>query len=381
MGGGETSLIYIGESSAISAIAFIAGFSLLRRLSSFPGVMMNAYILPLFGMTYGLAFVLIFASETAASRSVMLGGLLLAVIWTYGAAWLNRRTHYFVFGVVPFGNVDRLTRSSMVQWEPLASLDAIPQRLDAVVADLKSDLPPEWSHFLAKCALNSIPVYHTKQIIESISGRVEIEHLSENNLGSLLPSATYQSLKRLIDIFGVFFTAPITLPLILIAAVTIKLEDGGPILFKQKRLGYRGEEFEILKLRTMRCESDGSAFTTEGDPRITAAGHFMRKYRIDELPQIFNILRGDMSWIGPRPESVELCQWHEEEIPFYSYRHIVRPGISGWAQVMQGAGTGIEEVYIKLQYDFYYVKNFSPWLDILIALKTIRVVLTGFGGR
>jgi lipopolysaccharide/colanic/teichoic acid biosynthesis glycosyltransferase len=121
--------------------------------------------------------------------------------------------------------------------------------------------------------------------------------------------------------------------------------------------------------------------TQAGDARITRIGRFLRRTRIDELPQILNILKGQMSWIGPRPEALKLSAWYEGQIPFYRYRHIVRPGITGWAQVSQGHVTSLSDADLKLQYDFFYVKNFSLWLDILVLLKTVRVVLTGSGAK
>ena len=128
-------------------------------------------------------------------------------------------------------------------------------------------------------------------------------------------------------------------------------------------------------------QTEGSHFTKAGDARITRVGHFLRKYRVDELPQIFNILKGDMSWLGPRPEAVELADWYSTEIPFYIYRHAVRPGISGWAQVNQGNVAEVDAATLKLQYDFYYIKNFSPLLDLLIVIRTVGTILTGFGSR
>jgi lipopolysaccharide/colanic/teichoic acid biosynthesis glycosyltransferase len=147
-------------------------------------------------------------------------------------------------------------------------------------------------------------------------------------------------------------------------------------------MGFRGRTFTMLKLRTMCVDADkGSQFTTARDPRVTRIGRFLRKTRIDELPQIFNILRGEMSWIGPRPESVALSEWYESRIPFYRYRHIVRPGITGWGAVNQGNVAEVEQATFKLQYDFYYIKNFGLWLDLFIAGKTLKTILTGFGAR
>jgi lipopolysaccharide/colanic/teichoic acid biosynthesis glycosyltransferase len=125
----------------------------------------------------------------------------------------------------------------------------------------------------------------------------------------------------------------------------------------------------------------GAAMTGHEDDRITRVGAFLRRTRIDELPQIINILKGEMSWIGPRPEALVLSSWYVGEIPFYRYRHVVRPGISGWAQVNQGHVAGVDEVHQKLQYDFFYIKYFSPWLDLLILFRTVKTMATGFGSR
>ena len=141
----------------------------------------------------------------------------------------------------------------------------------------------------------------------------------------------------------------------------------------------------MYKFRTMReikvDDERRAAITSHGDGRVTRVGKFLRKTRLDELPQIFNILKGQMSWIGPRPEAQVLSIWYTSEIPFYHYRHVVKPGISGWAQVNQGHVAEVDEVRRKLQYDFYYIKYFSPWLDLLILLRTIKIVFSGWGAR
>jgi lipopolysaccharide/colanic/teichoic acid biosynthesis glycosyltransferase len=144
----------------------------------------------------------------------------------------------------------------------------------------------------------------------------------------------------------------------------------------------------MIKFRTMRAESAPAdadprlaAITGTGDARVTRVGRFLRRYRLDELPQAINVLSGEMSWIGPRPEAIPLSAWYESELPFYRYRHIVRPGITGWAQLKQGHVADVDEVLEKLHYDFYYIKNFSFWLDLLILAGTIRVVATGHGAR
>ena len=193
----------------------------------------------------------------------------------------------------------------------------------------------------------------------------------------------------MIDVIASIVLLPLlAIPLVIIALV-VRASSPGPILFRQRRMGYRGVPFDMLKFRTMtvRFATDGdanereAAITQDADVRVTRPGRFLRRSRLDELPQIVNILRGEMSWIGPRPEAVPLSEWYEEELPFYSYRHIVRPGITGWAQVNQGHVAGLDDVHVKLHYDFYYIKFFSFWLDLLIGLRTVGIMLTGFGAK
>ena len=169
----------------------------------------------------------------------------------------------------------------------------------------------------------------------------------------------------------------------LLTALAIRLESPGPALFVQNRVGQKGREFKIYKFRSMRIDSErhGAQFATAGDERITRIGRFIRKTRLDELPQFWNILKGDMSLIGPRPEQKAFVENFEHSIPFYNYRHIVKPGISGWAQVMQGYTADNDTTQIKVEYDFYYIKHFSFSLDVLIFFKTIKTMLTGFGAR
>ena len=179
---------------------------------------------------------------------------------------------------------------------------------------------------------------------------------------------------------------PILIPIFAIVALAIKLDDGGPVFFVQKRTGYQAKEFSVFKFRTMKVDQGiederQRAITQDNDPRVTRIGGFMRKTRIDELPQILNILNGTMSWIGPRPEATSLSDWYSEGLAFYKYRFVVRPGVTGWAQVNQGHVAGLNEVNEKLKYDFYYIKHFSPWLDLLIVLRTIRIVISGFGAK
>jgi len=365
-----------------TAIAVIAGYVIIRKFATFPGVQAIAYVLPAFLTAYGILIAIFFFVRIDYSRYQVLVSFVLTVIWFMGVLSLERRVRRGRFAVLPFGDTRDLLTYDLFDWTVLRTPDRMPTESNGIIVDLRADLPPKWEKFLARCALDGLPVYHIKQASESLTGRVQIEHLSENSLGSLLPSSIYARLKRMIDFAAGVASLPLIMPLGLVAAIAIKLDSRGPVLFQQARMGYRGKIFTIYKFRTMSVESDeGSKFTEGEDQRITRVGRFLRRYRIDELPQVINILKGEMSWIGPRPEALPLSHWYEREIPFYSYRHIVRPGISGWAQVQQGYAAKIRAVTDKLHYDFFYVKYFSAWLDILIVMKTVRTILTGFGAR
>lgn len=365
-----------------SFAAVLVGAYVLRKMTAFPGTHRSFYVLPTFAVVYGVLFALFLFLRLDYSRFLMLAGFVMSVAWFYFALHFETPARRPYLLVVPGGDAGNLAENEQADWHVARTLDGIPSGVTGVVADLRADHDAAAGRFLAGCALAGLPVYHSKQVRESFTGRVEIEHLSENSLGSLVPSSVYMRFKRGIDIAAALVALPLAAPLALAAAVLIKLDDGGPVLFRQSRMGFRGRIFTILKFRTMRAdEGGGRPFTGKDDPRITRAGRFLRRYRIDELPQMVNILRGEMSWIGPRPESLALSQWYESRIPFYSYRHIVRPGITGWAQVNQGNVAEIEAATAKLQYDFYYIKYFSPWIELMIAARTVWIVLTGFGSR
>jgi exopolysaccharide biosynthesis polyprenyl glycosylphosphotransferase len=190
--------------------------------------------------------------------------------------------------------------------------------------------------------------------------------------------------KRLFDIFSAGILLLLLWPIMLLAAFFIKMEDRGPIFFQQERVGLFGKTFYCMKFRSMRtdAEKDGVArWATTNDTRITRVGNFIRKTRIDELPQLINVLRGEMSMVGPRPERPTFVDMLEKDIPFYAIRHSVKPGVTGWAQVRYSYGASIEDAKRKLQFDLYYVKNNSVFLDFFILFETVRVVLFGEGAR
>jgi lipopolysaccharide/colanic/teichoic acid biosynthesis glycosyltransferase len=378
------------QNSAIaSLVAALAALIAFRRVTAFPGTLSFAYILPAFASTYGLAIAVLFFLRLSYSGSMLALGFLATVAFTFFLALIIERRGVARFYVVPGGSDELVRDAPRFEWVMLRNPEVPAERNATIVADLRWDHDSAWERMLAEAALKGHAVYHTKQLHESLSGRVNIEHLSENNLGSLVPNFAYDKIKRLVDLVACLALIPVWLLLVPAIAVAVRLDSPGPAIFRQKRMGYRGHPFTMLKFRTMRTSSDEedddaarrNAVTLADDERITRVGRFLRRTRLDEIPQVINVLRGEMSFIGPRPEAMALADWYERELPFYSYRHIVRPGLTGWAQVNQGHVAELDEVHQKLQYDFYYIKNFSAWLDIVIVLRTIRIVLFGFGWR
>ena len=370
-----------------SVIASFLGIFLLRGLSKFPGVQGSTYIVPSLLTGYSASFIIFLFARIQYSRSVFVTSFILCAVWFYIAYFRAQRRKGLIIGIIPEGAATRLTSIDRIEWRALTSPSADASTLSAIAADLRADLSDDWERTLTDYALQGLPVYHSKQLMESLTGRVELEHLSENSFGSLSPVSAYMTLKHILDWCAAVVAILLLLPLLLTTALAIRIDSPGSPIFRQIRVGYRGRPFTVYKFRSMTVSRDGdgdartSAMTGTGDQRITRIGRMLRTSRIDELPQIINVLRGEMSWIGPRPEAEVLSRWYEAEIPFYRYRHIVRPGITGWAQVNQGHVAEVEDVRHKLHYDFYYIRHFSLWLDILIVARTFRTIATGFGAR
>jgi len=366
--------------------AITIGFWLRLSIETYPGINRSAVILPAALSGHGVVLVWFMLTRFPYDRLGLAAGFLLHVVWLYLLYIYADRRIRRRFAVVPFGVTARLEQIAGVDWTMLKRprlQDA--RHCNAIVADFGADMPDEWEGFLADAALAGRIVYQVKQLSESLTGRVELEHLSENSFGSLLPARGYFYLKGLVDFLAAVVMLPLVLPLMAVIGIAIKLDSRGPVLFRQSRVGHAGRSITVYKFRTMRTVEAGldrdAAMTKPDDDRVTKVGRILRQLRLDELPQIFNILKWEMSWIGPRPEAKVLSAWYTSEIPFYRYRHVVKPGISGWAQVNQGHVAAVDEVHRKLQYDFYYIKYFSPWLDILIFFRTIKTMLTGFGSR
>ena len=375
--------IKIINSALICLIAYALAAVSINKLLYFPGKQSWLHILPAVGLSYGSVFFISGILFITFSNSFVLINSLLATLFFVGD-FIRRNRHLPDMAYIPHGRAGSAAQIPHANWICLNTPELPQTPVQAVVADLHCpDLSADWQRFLAACTLDGIPVYNIRQIEESLTGRVKIRHLYENDLGSLLPPAGYMLVKRLLDILCVLAALPFALPLMLLTAIAIRLESAGSVLFIQNRVGQGGREFKIYKFRSMRTDSEqnGAQLAQVGDSRITRVGSFIRKTRLDELPQFFNILKGDMSLIGPRPEQKVFVEQFEKSIPFYQYRHIVKPGLSGWAQVTQGYAGNTDETQVKIEHDFYYIKHFSFSLDVLIIFKTVKIILTGFGAR
>ncbi|MFO1226724.1 TIGR03013 family XrtA/PEP-CTERM system glycosyltransferase [Roseateles sp.] len=240
---------------------------------------------------------------------------------------------------------------------------------------------------LLDCKLSGIKVVDIATHFEKTLAQIKISHVNAGWLvfGDGFNQGVMRSaIKRVTDIIFATAIMAVTWPIMLITAIAIRLESRGPVLYKQERVGLNGQPFSVVKFRSMRtdAEKDGKPrWATLNDDRVTRVGRFIRKVRIDELPQLFNVLRGEMSMVGPRPERQFFVDELIAKIPYYAVRHSVKPGVTGWAQVRYEYGSTIEDSVEKLQYDLYYVKNNTLFLDLLIMLETVAVVLTGKGAR
>jgi lipopolysaccharide/colanic/teichoic acid biosynthesis glycosyltransferase len=369
-----------------NVLAVLIAFWVKLSIETYPGNRSTHILLPSIVAAHAIIVTGLLMARLPYDRLALGVGFIVHIVWAYGLYVAVHRLIRHRIAIVPFGQVDRLRDIGNVDWHVMdrPALDDA-AGCDGLVADFAAAIPPEWEALLADAAVQGRMVYQVKQLQESLTGRVAIDHLSENSFGSLVPARAYFHLKWAADLTLALIVLPFLLPVLAAIALAIKIDSRGPVLFRQQRVGRAGVTFDMLKFRTMvHRPANGDideVITADGDPRVTRVGAQLRKARLDELPQIFNILAGQMSWIGPRPEAQALSAWYTGEIPFYRYRHVVRPGISGWAQVNQGHVASVDEVHAKLQYDFYYVKYFSAWLDILITFRTIRTMMTGFGSR
>jgi len=277
-------------------------------------------------------------------------------------------------------------RVAAVVDDPLAGLGAVieetrPSRIVVAVADRRGQLP---MRDLLNATVHGVVVEEGVECYERLTGKIAIEALSPSGL---IASRSFR--KTHFDLafghalsLGVAATALVVLsPLFAIVALAIKLDSPGPVFFVHDRVGLRGRRFRMLKFRTMRpADGPTSEWVCDNGHRITRTGRWLRKFRLDELPQLINVLRGELNLVGPRPHPVSNFELFTEKIPFYSLRSVVRPGLTGWAQVRQGYANNLEEETEKMRYDLYYIKHMSAWLDTWILLQTVRTIVSGREG-
>ena len=235
--------------------------------------------------------------------------------------------------------------------------------------------------------LGGVKVEEATSWLEKITGRIEVEQLYPSWLifaDGFRFSSVFRLIRRAVNFTVALLGLILSLPLLPFIVLAVRLDSRGPVLYRQQRVGRRGAIFYCYKFRTMRVDAEadtGATWAADDDPRITRVGRFLRSSRLDEIPQLWCVLRGDMHFVGPRPERPEFVEWLSKEIPYYGVRHVVRPGITGWAQVQYKYGNTLADAREKLQYDLFYIKNASLGLDLLIIFQTIKIVLLGRGAR
>jgi sugar transferase (PEP-CTERM system associated) len=240
---------------------------------------------------------------------------------------------------------------------------------------------------LLDCKVSGTKVYDLNTHFEKTLGQLRIDYLSASWLifgDGFNQGAWRTAVKRVFDIFCAALLIVFSSPLMVMAAIAIKMESPGPTLYRQERVGQNGRTFSIAKFRSMYTDAEKNGlpqWAQANDKRVTRVGHFIRRMRIDELPQLFNVLKGEMSLVGPRPERPYFVEQLTQEIPYYALRHSVKPGVTGWAQVRYPYGATVQDSQEKLQYDLYYIKNHTLFLDLVVLMETVGVVLTGKGAR
>lgn len=268
----------------------------------------------------------------------------------------------------------------------LHKFDAPKPRIDRIIVALKDRRGSMPVQDLLNLRLRGVVIEESTSVIERLSGTLPLDGLNPSALiftqgFNVRPSLLFA--RRLISIAVSFLALVICLPFIPFIILAVRISSPGPIFFRQIRVGYRGLPFTIYKFRTMRqdAEANGAVWAAKNDSRVTSVGRFLRKSRLDEIPQLWNVLRGDMAFVGPRPERPEFVQWLIKEIPYYHLRHVIRPGVTGWAQVRYRYGASLEETRRKLEYDLYYIKHISLSLDLLIMFETVKTILLRRGAQ
>ena len=364
---------------------------LLYRGAHMPTAERASLLLVTTGLPYLLTPLIFALLQQPYSRGAIALTYVLTTLWFWLAdRWFQRHRPIklvYIDNDIPCQMQSLLTGSHITQrlqliaWPPHWTDLSQAIACEGALIDSQAATTPKRSHLLTQLKLNHIRLYSPETLSESMTGRLSQTTLS-NEMWQTDGNPAYDLFKRILDFSIVLVMMPLWYSLGLLIALAVKIDSPGPAIYSQIRTGLHGKRFRIYKFRSMRFEPLAHAqFAQKNDPRITRVGHFIRKTRLDEIPQLWNILHGDMSLIGPRPEQEKFVHQFAQQIPSYPYRHLVRPGLTGWAQVQQGYAASADETVIKLSYDLYYITHYSLAMDLLIVLKTIRTVLTGHGAR
>ena len=366
-------LVTVLQNAAANFLVMVGSLGLKGRLDR-----KLALCLTRIGLTHGGLAFLVLVLHQFHSNQVMLLSVLASIVLGPVFMYIEHARHKPKVGVLGDWSLEGLD----LPYERIRDPQQDMRRYDVILTSEMGALPPRWAAALTRAALSGTPVRHLAQYLEERDGIVSIDDFDVDHLplGGL---TSYSTRKRLIDIGLVVGTLPITIPLLLLGVTLVHITMGAPVFFVQTRAGLQGKEFRMYKLRTMRQTQPGdvSHTTVAGDLRVTPVGQWLRKTRIDELPQLLNVLKGDMSVIGPRPEWTLLSGRYAKDLPVYTYRHLVRPGITGWAQVRGGYASDLAETRTKVGYDLFYIKNLSFALDLQILVRTAWTLLTGSGAR
>jgi sugar transferase (PEP-CTERM system associated) len=334
-----------------------------------------------------LARVIFFKTSEARflqSRIMFLGGGPLAKECSDLAARNNRYHKYDIAGFIPIPNEELCVESaSLLKVRDGDSLVKLARQynVEEIVVSVQNRRGGFPIKELLDCKLQGVKVTDAATFFERETCQIRVDSLQPSWLvfgGGFDQSFVRTFMKRSFDLVCSMLILVLTFPLMLLAALAVWLEDRGPVFYAQERVGKDGKPFRVLKFRSMRTDAEKAGkpqWAAQNDPRVTRVGNFMRKTRIDELPQILNVFKGEMSFVGPRPERPYFVEQLIEVVPYYNVRHSIKPGITGWAQVRYGYGSSAEDALQKLQYDLYYVKNNSLFLDVLVLINTLKVVL------
>lgn len=380
----------IFQALGIASIALAIIFYALPQMTLGRGVFALSLILMLTTMVCSRVFVMWLIGHPGLAERVLILGTEQGAVNIAREVLDQREGGYKVVGFV--GDDPELVGQSLINPRVIgltSDLENIVSkyRIDRIVVavnDRRGRLPLK--SLLDIRLRDGVAIEESASFYERLTGKISTQMLRPSWMIFSSNSRTarmYKQARRLVDLTMALAGLVLSSPVMLLAAIAIKLDSRGPVFYTQERVGKGDEVFKIVKLRSMRtdAEQNGPVWAGEDDPRVTRVGRVIRKLRIDELPQFFNIIRGEMSFIGPRPERPMFVEKLEREIPYYSQRHLVKPGLTGWAQIRYPYGASVEDALEKLQYDLYYIKNQSPVLDAIILFETIRIVLFGRGAR